>query len=45
MKWWSDLWLNEGFASYIEFKGVAASLPEWNIEDIFTVDTMHGIFF
>lgn len=43
MKWWSDLWLNEGFASYIEFKGFAAAWPEWKIEDIFTIDTMHGI--
>lgn len=43
MKWWSDLWLNEGFASYIEFKGVNAALPEWKLEDQFTVDTMHSI--
>lgn len=43
MKWWSDLWLNEGFASYIEFKGVAAAWPDWKMEDQFTVDTMHSI--
>lgn len=43
MKWWSDLWLNEGFASYIEFKGVDAAWPEWKMMDQFTVDTMHGI--
>lgn len=43
MKWWSDLWLNEGFASYIEFKGVDAAWPEWKIMDQFTVDTMHSI--
>lgn len=43
MKWWSDLWLNEGFASYIEFKGINAAWPSWMMEDQFTTDTMHGI--
>jgi glutamyl aminopeptidase len=37
------LWLNEGFASYIEFKGIAAAWPTWKMEDQFTVDTMHSI--
>jgi glutamyl aminopeptidase len=43
MKWWSDLWLNEGFASYIEFKGINAAWPDWKIEDQFTIDTMHSV--
>lgn len=43
MKWWSDLWLNEGFASYIEFKGINAAWPDWQMENQFTVDTMHSI--
>ena len=30
MKWWNDLWLNEGFASYVEWIGTDASEPNWN---------------
>lgn len=35
--------LNEGFASYIEFKGIAAALPDWNIIEQFTIDSLHGM--
>jgi aminopeptidase N/puromycin-sensitive aminopeptidase len=31
MKWWDNLWLNEGFATWMENKPVAAWKPEWNI--------------
>ena len=38
MKWWNDLWLNEGFASWIEHLAVNHIFPEWHIWTQFTVD-------
>ena len=33
MQWWNNLWLNEGFASWMENKPVAAWHPEWHIPE------------
>ncbi len=32
MQWWDDLWLNEGFASWMESKASQKFNPEWNSE-------------
>lgn len=31
MEWWTDLWLNEGFASYVSAIGIDHIHPDWKI--------------
>ncbi|XP_062985643.1 endoplasmic reticulum aminopeptidase 1 [Elgaria multicarinata webbii] len=35
MEWWNDLWLNEGFAKFMEFVSVKNTHPELKVEDHF----------
>ncbi|KAG2466834.1 LCAP aminopeptidase, partial [Polypterus senegalus] len=35
MEWWSDLWLNEGFATFMEFMSVQSTFPELEVNDDF----------
>jgi aminopeptidase N/puromycin-sensitive aminopeptidase len=38
MQWWDNIWLNEGFATWMENKPVAAMHPEWHIPQAVAVD-------
>jgi aminopeptidase N/puromycin-sensitive aminopeptidase len=41
MQWWDNIWLNEGFASWMESKPVAKWKPEWDFpqDDAHDLDT------
>ncbi|XP_069682399.1 aminopeptidase N-like isoform X2 [Periplaneta americana] len=44
MKWWTDLWLNEGFATYVSALGVNKVHPEWNSLDAEHVESVLTVF-
>ncbi|XP_050429789.1 puromycin-sensitive aminopeptidase isoform X2 [Adelges cooleyi] len=39
MEWWTHLWLNEGYASFVEFLCVEHLFPEYDIWTQFVTDT------
>jgi aminopeptidase N/puromycin-sensitive aminopeptidase len=39
MQWWDNIWLNEGFATWMENKPVEAMHPDWNINQ----DVVEGL--
>lgn len=40
MEWWTHLWLNEGFASYIPYLALDEMFPEWTVWERFATDTL-----
>jgi aminopeptidase N len=32
MQWWDDIWLNEGFATWMANKPLAAAHPDWHVD-------------
>ncbi|XP_010937267.1 aminopeptidase M1-B [Elaeis guineensis] len=43
MEWWTHLWLNEGFASWMSYLAADSLFPEWNIWTQFLDDTTSGL--
>ncbi|XP_001842721.2 aminopeptidase N [Culex quinquefasciatus] len=41
--WWSYVWLNEGFTTFLESYILSQMYPEWNLMDQFLVNEMHPV--
>jgi aminopeptidase N len=40
MEWWDDLWLNEGFATFMQTLSADSLFPEWKLFDQYIIDDL-----
>jgi len=44
MDWWNELWLNEGFATWVGWLAIDHLYPEWNVWGQFVTDSVQQAF-
>lgn len=43
MEWWTHLWLNEGFATWVSYLATDSLFPEWKVWNQFLEESNHGL--
>lgn len=43
MRWWNDIWLNEGFATWLSSKPLEAWKPQWKVQNFDARDTKSAL--
>ncbi|KAK9460627.1 peptidase family M1-domain-containing protein [Lipomyces oligophaga] len=42
MEWWSELWLNEGFATWVGWLAMDHLYPDWDVFGVFVSESLQG---